>query len=278
MVAGALASAPVRRAAEPHLVRAEGALLAAATPRGWGYNGRTAADADTTAWVCRFLARRGGAPSRARSLLEAFLGPGGAARTFRGRERFGSWAGEHADVTPVVGLALLRLGAPAATVVRVRSAVVRAYRAGAGWRAFWWSFDAYAVARSLEFLRVSGGVPVLCRRGLELPEPPASTPLERCARLAVRLALGRPARAELEALLAAQLPDGSFPPSTVLRVPSQSNRSTGSVHADCERLYGTAVALSALSRARAAGTGRPGRGDRDGAGAGVRAWEAAVRP
>ncbi|HEX7181041.1 MAG TPA: prenyltransferase/squalene oxidase repeat-containing protein [Thermoanaerobaculia bacterium] len=240
--------------AEPALRRAAETLHELRRPAGWGYNRRTAADADSTAWTLRLLAALGDLRDvPALSLLESFLGPGGAARTFRDPERFGTWSGEHPDVTPLVGLALIAAGAPREVVRRVRSATLAARSPGAGWTAFWWACDAYATARSLELLAASGGVPAAVRRevaaGLALlPEP--GSPFETAQLLAIAVRLGAETRATAHrftrCLLAQRSGDGGWPASPVLLVPDQRDASRASIHADGRRLLSTAIAVSAL--------------------------------
>jgi len=158
-VAFALAQPPVSGEALPALRRAADALHTLRRGAGWGYNRNAATDADSTAWAVRFLTHvddlRG---LNAGRLLLGFMDGQHGPRTFRG-EPFGRWAGVHADVAPMVGLALQAAGATGAAA-RVRDVCLGLRRkAGAPWRSFWWTSDSYAVARNLELLALGAGVP-----------------------------------------------------------------------------------------------------------------------
>jgi hypothetical protein len=112
---------------------------------GWGYNRATASDADTTSFALRLA---GGDAS----VLDRYVDDDGRAHTFAGTH-FGSWAWAHADVTATVGIALADAGEDATALRRA------ALRDIGAWNSFWWTTDAYAVARTLELLDVTGDIP-----------------------------------------------------------------------------------------------------------------------
>ena len=231
------------------------ALEALRRPQGWGYNDRTACDADSTAWVVRFLATSGGAGNGDPAVLERYLDDQGHAHTFIGEDRFGTWAAAHPDVTPVVGLALAEGGGSGAVISRVRRAVLATWQAGCGWPCFWWTSAAYASARSLEFLAATGGVPgdlAAAEMDHLAGMGPVATVFDAANRLAAAAVLGVEvapwAGATARELAATQLEDGSWPPSSTLRVPDQRAASTGEVHPDVNRVVGTAHAVMALAR------------------------------
>ena len=127
---------------------------------GLGYNRQTAADADSSAWAIRFLtASRGVTGLQAEDLLGPFVAPSGRACTFQPPERFGRWAEEHDEVTPMVGLAYLAAGVRDAAVAPLRRAAIETHERESCWRTFWWAIPAYAAAVNLEFLAASGGIP-----------------------------------------------------------------------------------------------------------------------
>ena len=237
--------AAVRRAAD--------ALLRTRREEGWGYNSRTACDADSTSWSIRFLARTNALDGIAIApLLAMYATPSDTFRTFRSPERFGTWAGEHDEVTPLAGLALVAAGEHS-LAARVRDAVLRTWRTKEEWVPFWWATPAYASAQNLEFLAATGGIPedvaagesarLLCRR-------PAGSAIETTQVLAMALLLGlREAACEAcQLLLRAQWPDGGWPPSPALLVPEQQHDlSVPPQHfADDRRIFGTAAAVVAL--------------------------------
>jgi hypothetical protein len=138
--------------------RAGHALLASGSASGWGYNRATGPDADSTAWTLRALAALGQPPADGWRCLQRYLDRHGRAHTFLESDA-GEWGRAHADVTAMVGLALVETGAPRDLVVRVRHGLLDLCRPGDLWSAYWWSCDAYAAAWAIEFLRRSGGVP-----------------------------------------------------------------------------------------------------------------------
>ena len=226
------------------LERARHAVRARLGPRGCGYNAVTAADADSTAWVLRLLGP--GAPI---ATLGSYLDAHGRAHTFANPERFGAWSGAHADVTPVVGLALLACGGPAWASKRIRAACLAAQRTDGGWDAYWWDHDGYAVARNLEFLAASGGVPTAVRaaaRGWLAAAPAPASAFDAAAQLEVALSAGAPAADRARTLAMLQRDDGGWPPSPALLVPDQGGGGAGPRHPDVRGLVSTAAAVRAL--------------------------------
>jgi hypothetical protein len=253
VVAWALTAPPLAGHVAGPVAAAAEALHALRKGDGWGYNRDTAVDADSTAWVWRFLSRiddyRGLPASRD---LSRFLSPEGAARTFDGHA-YGAWARPHADVTPVVGLALVEVHAPAAFQDRVRAAVLAHCDAQDLWRAYWWTSDAYAIARNLEFLRAHGGITGTIERrvGDWLDEKAiAQTSFDVAQRLAAAVCIGAAQSERLgEALMGMQARDGGWLASRTLRVPAQRIAQAGAAsqaHADEQRLMSTALAMAAL--------------------------------
>ena len=224
-------------AAEPAVGRARRHVAALRRDDGWGYNERTATDADSTAHAVRFTR---GDPA----VLSRWLDADGNAHTFAGA-RFGAWAWAHVDVTAAVGLAL-------ADPRTVRRAVLAARQGDGLWRSFWWATPSYATARALELLAASGGVPPVTAAAaaawLRAAGPPP-TAFEAAQRVAAALAARAPAGSHASALRRLQLPDGGWPPSPALLVPSQADGTPGESHADHARLHTTACAVAVLRRA-----------------------------
>jgi hypothetical protein len=221
--------------------RARAALLLRRRPGGWGYNAAAACDADSTAWAVRLL----GAGT---ALLGPYLDRDGHAHTFADRERFGSWSWRHADVTAAAGLALARTG-PAWAQRQVRAACLSTQREDGGWRAFWWSDDAYATWSALNLLAVTGGVPpsVATRaRGFLAGAGDGAHALGAALRLGIAGLLGAPVGRRRCRLIALQRPDGGWPGSSALLVPDQLTGAPGEPHAD-DGVLTTAVSLLALS-------------------------------
>jgi len=232
-----------------HLNNAISALIRAKRSDGWGFNQNTASDADSTSWSIRFLLLTGDKVSAA-TLLGNYLSPAGAAHTFSNPDRFGSWALEHDEVTPLAGMALLEAG-ELRLVQRVRRSVIETWRAKCGWQPFWWTDSAYAIAQSLEFLRASGGIPadiVQTERERLAATAAADNPFDASQQLlsACHLQLHEQSDRLARSLIACQQTDGAWPASATLRVPDQRDASMGSIHADHNRVLGTAFSLMAL--------------------------------
>jgi hypothetical protein len=262
-----LAQAPMRTDSLPALRLAADALHSLRKPAGWGYNRDTAADADSTAWAWRFLAildeYRGVTAS---SLLLSYLDESGHARTFLHKERHGTWAHAHADVTPLVGLALLAAGADASHIRQVRQASLAGRTAGDVWHSFWWSTDSYAIACNLEFLAASGGVPrevhrAACEWLRHAASPCSSWESAQHLNIAASLEMTCTAIGKrlLETVLSWQQADKSWPASRVLLVPDQhrsGDRKADAAYEDQERLMSTAAVVAALKRWLLAPTAR----------------------
>lgn len=134
------------------LRRATGALLRSKGVRGWGYNRRTGPDADTTAWVLRFL-RDCGVRVDVAPLLAPYIDAGGGVHTFRELD-FGAWTDAHDDVAANVGLALLGAAVTTPMAERIRRRLTRRFPV----ETFWWSTPAYGIAWTLRFLSRTGGL------------------------------------------------------------------------------------------------------------------------
>ena len=224
-------------------------------PGGWGYNFDGEPDADTTAWVLRLMAKLNDPCARdAARYLEPFLSRSGGVRTFSTPERFGTWAHEHIDVVPTVGLALVESASDESLTARLRAWCLAKQRTGGGWDSFWWSTDAYAVARNLEFLNLSGGIPAtvleVCRRWL-LSQSRMESAFEGAHLLLSAVLLEAIEETKclclVNDLLSSQMSDGSWPASCVLQVPHQSSdEAEVLLYDDCKRLMSTAMASQSL--------------------------------
>lgn len=177
--------------------------------RGWGYNGTTGADADSTAYAIDFLRLQGRrvAFEDMDFLLEHWH-PAGGARTYL---RTDGWGRDHPDVTCPVFRAL-----PAAEQrerLPALLAYLRSMRDEFGcWPAYWWRTSYYSTYLCLELL-YELGIP----EAQLLPPPrPATHTMTTAFELGFALgalALRADAQAwgpHLEALLRLQQKDGGF--------------------------------------------------------------------
>jgi hypothetical protein len=235
------------------------AVSSAVGQGGWGYNRSSGPDADSTAWACRFLAaygaQLGGVAARA---LMPFLDTAGGAHTFR-EPGVGRWGEAHADVTPIVGLALAEAsGAALPPVPLIRDRVIRDQAEDGYWTGFWWATDIYATVWSLVFLARTAGIPATtAARGRQaLRNAGASagrTALEQALLLLAWTHLD-PAAFDtldvLDGLLATQLHSGGWPPSALLLVPDRfpgAGEPAPPAHADGNGLMTIALACAALA-------------------------------
>ncbi|HLG15725.1 MAG TPA: hypothetical protein VJH03_14660 [Blastocatellia bacterium] len=132
--------------------------------RGWPCLRDVPEDADTTAWVARFLAETGPIPgSETQELIKLVLGyqqPDGGFNTIppEGRSGFQSYGMSHVEVTAVAVETLLKLGVePSHESIRRAVGFIRDVSGSDGiWEAFWWDGQMYATFYSIRALVVAG--------------------------------------------------------------------------------------------------------------------------
>jgi hypothetical protein len=231
---------------------ARDAILAAHRPGGWGFHRKTRVDADSTAWVLRYLAVVSPAAGVAatKELLN-FVDAGGHGHTFL---ESGDWGRAHQDVTPVVGLALLANRASPFLVGLVRKAVLEDISNTAPKRAYWWESRTYPIALQLRFLFHTGGIPDHVKRvAAEALRTPQNDPnqFEFAHELVALVALGDfRGRADdlVEALLATQRTTGLWEGCAPLLVPAAEPSAPIHLRGPYRDsgIVTTAIALSAL--------------------------------
>jgi hypothetical protein len=183
---------------------------------GWGYNGATGPDADSTA-ACLGLLQELGlpcAPADQDFLRAHWRGPDGLA-TYEGP---GAWGCGHWDVTPL-GYLAMRGDDQARLRDDFLGGLAASRMADGMWRAYWWRAPCYSTFVTLEALEA-----------LELAEPPGTAPsrpieIDNAFDLGCMIGVGllrgrREAElgAHLRTLLAWQRPDGRWPGHANLRV------------------------------------------------------------
>jgi hypothetical protein len=226
--------------------KAASALRAIRRPNGWGYNIHAACDADTTAWVIRFLASVDGLDGiNVAGLLSRFITVNGRVKTFETEERHGRWASEHDEVAPLVGIALHASGEQD-LAQRVRENTIRA----ANWQSFWWHCYSYGCAQNLEFLMLGGGVTdeVHRRETTRLAQLGSPSSAFDHANRVIALHNLR-ANPNLNELIAMQCEDGGWLPSSELLVPHQRHQINGTPRSDDRRLMTTAMVTLAIATA-----------------------------
>ena len=249
---------------DEQLMRAEAWLRAAefAGGGGWGYSELTGPDADSTALALLFL-RAQGRPVTSDRSLHAYQQADGGFSTYTRDASYGGWVQSQPDVTATALLALLPTafvlteGLPAALRY-----VQRQQRADGLWNSYWWTSCLYATQAMLACLSAAGERLDSARLTASLCRVPARTPFESALLLMCLTQLGNAshhvAAAHARLLQAGQLPDGSWPSQSMLRLTSREISEPwllaepGLLFRDEKRLFTTATVLAALGRFEAA--------------------------
>ncbi len=237
-------------------VQASASWLASRERRGggWGYNQSVAVDADSTAHAISLIARAGGeiSASSIACLMRHQL-PASGFRTYAFDDGEHAWTRPCADVTAAALRALFDAGQIGRR--SLASAFERWLQPGQAadgyWRGYWWPDPLYTTALVLEVWRHAGGGGLLH----EVPPLQAGGAFNAACRLGAAVSLDREpeGRAALEALIALQLADGSWPGDAEVRVPPSHPhlhpRQPISSSRDARRIFTTAAAVRAMTRA-----------------------------
>lgn len=234
LVGRALAAAGWRDPAD----RAAGWLLAHDRTQGvWGWNADVPPDVDSTAQAVLLLrATDRAAPEGALRYLAALRTQAGWPTYPRGHPAQ-AWTEPTVDVSAA---ALLALGESApdtwARLVGDRQG------ADGTWTGLWWATPAYPTMVALEAWAAMGRPP------LRHPVPRAArTAFDAACALRTDALLARAPDPDLvDALLAQQLPDGSWPGRPFLRIPDPRGAGAARVVGDDRRLLTTAMVLAGL--------------------------------
>lgn len=252
------------------------------TGAGWGYNVQVPQDADSTTWALRLAQRIGRGDDQiawdARASLAAFTHSDGLLGTYgptadiarfidaNSDQDFRGWTAGHACVT-----------AAAASVDGLvdPAVLVAAQRPDGRWRSYWWASDSFATALSVESLSpFDSAAPALGHAGdwaLAALTSDGLTAFETANLLLIAVLTGRsgeaPAVSAVRALTFTMLPDGSWAPGALLRVPHPEDtdpdsvvdwvpggRIEGAVVKDLRRVFTTATVVRALGALTREGT------------------------
>lgn len=219
---------------------------------GWGYNGRTGPDSDSTAHALLLLGALG-MPRRHADIdwLEQRWHPSGGFSTYSGP---GAWGLPHPDVTPLAFLAL-----PEATQRHLRAPLLeymsRERRSDGTWGAYWWRRCHYSTYwNSLVLQRVDPGAHVTLALECDQHDRRIDSSFDLAFAIGLaRLAADETLRCErVAAALNAQAEDGSWPGGRDLRVTHHDCRApwvepVGEYYEDHARLITTASMLRMLS-------------------------------
>lgn len=231
-------------------------------PAGWGYNGRTGPDADSTAFALGLLGRCAIATEGMDHewLRQRWQADGG----FATYPRDDAWGEAHGDVTPVAYMAM-----PEAERAALRAPVqdfLRRHRQADGtWPSYWWRTSHYATYWSLRLVRAlgwpaDGRAPAV--RDEETHAIHSLLDLALVTGIADLQGAPAPLTARLAGLLLEkQRGDGAWPGGPNLRVTDPDCRAPwvdarGALYTDTNHLITTATALAVLARLKA-GHGAP---------------------
>ena len=129
---------------------------------GWGYNDTVGADANSTAFALRLLARTGlSIAAEHIGRLLSFQHRDGGFSTYGGEDGIGAWGQSHADVSAACASVLAMPGSTAApAALRCCLAYIAAQRGPDGlWPSFWWRSPWYATHAALSLLKAAGVLP-----------------------------------------------------------------------------------------------------------------------
>jgi hypothetical protein len=267
------------------LDRAWQALVARCQDRpgaGWGYNVHVPQDADSTSWALRLAQGIGCADDdlarSARASLAAFTHPDGLLGTYGPTDEiarfidadsdqdFRGWTAGHACVTAA---------AAGVTDLIDPQVLLAAQRPDGRWRSYWWASDSFATALAVESLSpYPAAAPALERAGdwaLAALTADGLAAFETANLLLVAAVTGRWGDARVTAaertLTFTMLPDGSWAPGALLRVPHPEDtdpdavvdwipggRIEGAVVEDLRRVFTTATVVHALGVSMREGT------------------------
>jgi Prenyltransferase and squalene oxidase repeat len=186
-------------------------------PAGWGYNGRTGADADTTGFALRLLRATGHdiADDDEQCLL-GFWRPEGGFATYNVPDH---WGDVHCCVTAAAFLALSSAH-QRALLPALRAYLRRTRRPDGSWPAYWWRTHHYSTWHHLRLLRWLGIAPAYPPPRMPPPDDDASAfELVYALGIAATHSGARATAGELlQRLLWQQRADGAWPGGFELRV------------------------------------------------------------
>jgi len=240
------AQGKLRRPVESALSLAARFLQNTREPRGgWAYNRRCPADADSTACALLFLKSVSATVlPKDFAALARFQSESGGFATYRFADANHAWCMAHPEVTATSLRALSHFLPP--DHFRIRSGIAwlsQHLSHGPGSESYWWLSPRYF---ALELGDLRRGFPVLAPRHEQSVRHDGHFDLALALELADCAGMQD---ARLALLLDAQLDDGGWPSSPVLRVPDPRLRSGDAsppVATDDRRLVTTVAAVSAL--------------------------------
>ncbi|MEH2253626.1 prenyltransferase/squalene oxidase repeat-containing protein [Nostoc sp.] len=253
---------------------------------GWGYNGCTSPDADSTAWTLRLATALGEIKSQRAQAASEFIAQhqsssGGvvcylekelAFDTNANSSSLKGWCSVHTCVTATVA-GLEKIKAPSIEFLR------NTQLENGSWKAYWWYDHEYATALAVEALamdnyqrhyqqvqlavdwavsRISSSGAVYSRQHGDNSAFATAWCVRTLALAKEKQYLSTKLDQAVNWLMNTQKADGSWPSSALMRFPDpadilESDSSSSPVIPDDKRIFTTATVLAALSRVQLAG-------------------------
>ncbi len=222
---------------------------------GWGYNESCAPDADSTSFVLLFLsAMKRDIPDKDIHSLVNFVADDGGVRTYNIQDPTDFWGISHPDVTPVAGLAFLRLLPNNRSILNgIRKYVTVNQNENGSWNSYWWNTFLYSTNQNLSFLVESGYPAKLDILRDTVLSAKCNSPFQTALCLNCRRLLSIPADGIPEILTEGQQQSGSWTSIPMLRVTYSSMaepwllEDSGKLYRDENELYTTITILDSLA-------------------------------
>ena len=219
---------------------------------GWGYNGRTGSDTDSTAHALLLLRRFEIACSEDAAWLHGSWQPDGGFATYR---RNDAWGIAHPCVTPVAYFAL-DAGDQRALAEPFQRCVIAARDVDGTWPAYWWHTRHYSTfVNLLALTRLGCDVD----RAMPIATPTGQLAIESAFDVAclagiaaLRLGDDRVTHELVELICSMERRSGGWPPGAGLRVTEPDcrepwHRPAGRVYHDVDGVFTTATVLRMLA-------------------------------
>jgi hypothetical protein len=229
---------------------------------GWGYNEEVGPDADSTSLAILFLSSHGvRVPERSYERLREFQREDGGFSTYTYEQSFGAWVTSHPDVSALAIPALLTRYEPTEHFLLSASRyAIAQVRPDGLWNSYWWITSLYATEANLRWLvysKYSFSTTTTRRTLLQMqPQNVFETALLVLSLLQIGCRLEpRTISGWTDALINAQLPDGSWPSEPILRMPPRDWYQPWAVpepapaFPDPHRIFTSATVVAALSAA-----------------------------
>ena len=226
--------------------RAAAALVRCRRDKGWGFNRACGPDADSTAWVLRFLAAMN-ISANSSGYLAPYIDAGGGVHTFV-EPHYSPWTDAHDDVASNVGLALLADPGARPLMSRVRQRLLSRCPVAT----YWWTTPSYGQAWALRFLQASDRLEPACiehARGWLSALPAPASCFDAAHRLMMHMTICAGSSCsvlQVNRLLDELKPDG-WPGAAVLRIPPRQAAESEALAPELRGTLTTSICVRALA-------------------------------